>query len=60
MKRIRLPGIPKRIFIVVAIVAIIGAGWLWMQRSGHDSEAKLAISTSAMAPYSAPKANFPV
>jgi len=39
MKRIRLPGIPKRAFIVVAVVAIIGAGWLWMQRGSHDDEA---------------------
>lgn len=39
MKRIHLPGMSKRVFIVVAIVAVIGAGWLWMQRGSHDDEA---------------------
>lgn len=38
MKGIRLSGTAKRILIVVAVIAAIGAGWLWMQGSGNDDE----------------------
>ena len=38
MKEIRLSGTAKRVMIVVAVIAAIGAGWLWTQRSGNGGE----------------------
>ncbi|MFA7585257.1 MAG: secretion protein HlyD [Novosphingobium sp.] len=38
MKEIRLSGTAKRVLIVVAVIAAIGAGWLWTQRSGNGGE----------------------
>lgn len=38
MKRIRPSSAAKRVIIVAAVIAIVGAGWLWMQRGGHDDE----------------------
>lgn len=38
MKSIRLSSVTKRVIIVAAALAIIGAGWLWMQRGGRDDE----------------------
>ena len=37
MKNIRLSGTTKRILIIAAVIAIIGAGWLWMQRELVDA-----------------------
>src|SRR3546814_4616085 len=39
MKSIRLSSTAKRVILVAAIVAIIGAGWLWMQRGSRDGDA---------------------
>lgn len=39
MKNIRLSGTTKRILIIAAVIAIIGAGWLWMQRGSRDGDA---------------------
>ena len=38
MKNIRLPGTAKRALIIAAVIAIIGAGWLWMQRGSRDGD----------------------
>ncbi|EQB18830.1 HlyD family secretion protein, partial [Sphingobium lactosutens] len=39
MKNIRLSGTTKRILIIAAVIVIIGAGWLWMQRGSRDGDA---------------------
>src|SRR3546814_19387084 len=39
MKNIRLSGTKKRILIIAAVIVIIGAGWLWMQRGSRDGDA---------------------
>ena len=36
MKSIRLSSVTKRILIVTAVIVIIGAGWLWVQRGDRD------------------------
>ena len=39
MKNIRLSGTTKRILNIAAVIVIIGAGWLWMQRGSRDGDA---------------------
>jgi len=39
MKNIRLSGTTNRHLIIAAVIAIIGAGWLWMQRGSRDGDA---------------------
>ena len=36
MKSIHLSSITKRLLIVAAVIAIIGAGWLWVQRGDRN------------------------
>lgn len=36
MKSIHLSSVTKRVLIVAAVIAIIGAGWLWVQRGDRD------------------------
>ena len=39
MKSIRLSSTTKRAIVVAAVIAIVGAGWLWMQRGSHGDDA---------------------
>ena len=39
MKSIRLSSTTKRVIVVAAVIAIVGAGWLWMQRGSHGDDA---------------------